>query len=33
MQPFRKHTGLAAAMDRANVDTAQIIPKPFLKRI
>jgi len=33
MQPFRKHTGLAAAMDRANVDTDQIIPKQFLKRI
>ncbi len=33
MEPFRKHTGLAAAMDRANVDTDQIIPKQFLKRI
>ncbi len=33
MQPFRKHTGLVAAMDRANVDTDQIIPKQFLKRI
>jgi 3-isopropylmalate/(R)-2-methylmalate dehydratase small subunit len=33
MQPFIKHTGLVAAMDRANVDTDQIIPKQFLKRI
>ncbi len=33
MQPFKKHTGLDAAMDRVNVDTDQIIPKQFLKRI
>jgi 3-isopropylmalate/(R)-2-methylmalate dehydratase small subunit len=33
MQPFRKHTGKAAVLDRANVDTDQIIPKQFLKRI
>lgn len=33
MQPFRKHTGLVAPLDRANVDTDQIIPKQFLKRI
>ena len=33
MQPFKKHAGLVAAMDRANVDTDQIIPKQFLKRI
>jgi 3-isopropylmalate/(R)-2-methylmalate dehydratase small subunit len=33
MQPFTHHTGLVAAMDRANVDTDQIIPKQFLKRI
>ncbi len=33
MRPFTKHTGLVAAMDRANVDTDQIIPKQFLKRI
>lgn len=33
MEPFSKHTGLVAAMDRANVDTDQIIPKQFLKRI
>jgi 3-isopropylmalate/(R)-2-methylmalate dehydratase small subunit len=33
MQPFTKHTGLVASMDRHNVDTDQIIPKQFLKRI
>lgn len=33
MKPFTKHTGLVAAMDRSNVDTDQIIPKQFLKRI
>ncbi len=33
MQPFKKHTGLVATMDRHNVDTDQIIPKQFLKRI
>ncbi|TWT87560.1 3-isopropylmalate dehydratase small subunit 1 [Pseudobythopirellula maris] len=33
MTPFTVHTGLVAAMDRANVDTDQIIPKQFLKRI
>ncbi|OHB81907.1 MAG: 3-isopropylmalate dehydratase small subunit [Planctomycetes bacterium RBG_16_64_10] len=33
MEPFRQHTGLVVAMDRANVDTDQIIPKQFLKRI
>ena len=33
MQPFRLHTGLVAALDRADVDTDQIIPKQFLKRI
>src|SRR5438093_8875020 len=33
MTPFTKHTGLVACMDRANVDTDQIIPKQFLKRI
>lgn len=33
MKPFTTHTGLVAAMDRANVDTDQIIPKQFLKRI
>jgi 3-isopropylmalate/(R)-2-methylmalate dehydratase small subunit len=33
MQPFTKLTGIAAPLDRANVDTDQIIPKQFLKRI
>jgi 3-isopropylmalate/(R)-2-methylmalate dehydratase small subunit len=33
MQPFRLLTALAAPLDRANVDTDQIIPKQFLKRI
>jgi len=33
MQSFRKHTGLVAPLDRANVDTDQIIPKQFLKSI
>jgi len=33
MLPFRTHTGRAAVLPRANVDTDQIIPKQFLKRI
>ena len=33
MQPFRTLTALAAPLDRSNVDTDQIIPKQFLKRI
>ncbi|HWA97432.1 MAG TPA: 3-isopropylmalate dehydratase small subunit [Pirellulales bacterium] len=33
MRPFTTHTGIVAAMDRPNVDTDQIIPKQFLKRI
>ncbi len=33
MTPFRTHTGLVAPLGRANVDTDQIIPKQFLKRI
>ena len=33
METFTKLTGLAAPLDRANVDTDQIIPKQFLKRI
>jgi 3-isopropylmalate/(R)-2-methylmalate dehydratase small subunit len=33
MKAFQSHTGIAAALDRANVDTDQIIPKQFLKRI
>jgi 3-isopropylmalate/(R)-2-methylmalate dehydratase small subunit len=33
MKPFIKHSGRVVSMDRANVDTDQIIPKQFLKRI
>ena len=33
MEPFIRHTGLLAVMDRVDVDTDQIIPKQFLKRI
>lgn len=33
MQAFTRHTGLVATLDRADVDTDQIIPKQFLKRI
>ncbi len=33
MRPFTKLTGTVAPLDRANVDTDQIIPKQFLKRI
>jgi 3-isopropylmalate/(R)-2-methylmalate dehydratase small subunit len=33
MQPFKNHTGLVVPLDRSNVDTDQIIPKQFLKRV
>jgi 3-isopropylmalate/(R)-2-methylmalate dehydratase small subunit len=33
MEPFKTLTSIAAPLDRANVDTDQIIPKQFLKRI
>ena len=33
MEAFRKLTGIAAPLPRPNVDTDQIIPKQFLKRI
>jgi 3-isopropylmalate/(R)-2-methylmalate dehydratase small subunit len=33
MEPFKTLTGIAAPLDRRNVDTDQIIPKQFLKRI
>ncbi len=33
MQSFTKHRGIVGCLDRANVDTDQIIPKQFLKRI
>ena len=31
MNPFTKHTGLVAPIDRVNVDTDQMVPKQFLK--
>jgi len=31
MQPFTKHTGLVAPLDRVNVDTDQMVPKQFIK--
>ena len=33
MRAFREHTGIVAPLDRSSVDTDQIIPKQFLKRI
>jgi 3-isopropylmalate/(R)-2-methylmalate dehydratase small subunit len=33
VKPFRVHRGLVAPLDRVNIDTDQIIPKQFLKRI
>lgn len=33
MQPFIRHVGRVAALPRVNVDTDQIIPKQFLKRL
>ncbi len=33
MQPFTVHSGVAAVLPRVNVDTDQIIPKQFLKRV
>jgi 3-isopropylmalate/(R)-2-methylmalate dehydratase small subunit len=33
MQPFKRHTGLAVPLPVANIDTDQIIPKQFLKRV
>ncbi len=33
MKPFTTHKGLVAALDRQHVDTDQIIPKQFLKRV
>ena len=33
MEPFTTHRGIIATLDRANVDTDQIIPKQFLKSI
>lgn len=33
MEKFKKHTGIVAPLNRANVDTDMIIPKQFLKSI
>jgi 3-isopropylmalate/(R)-2-methylmalate dehydratase small subunit len=33
LEPFRVHTGVAVPLPRADVDTDQIIPKEFLKRV
>jgi 3-isopropylmalate/(R)-2-methylmalate dehydratase small subunit len=33
MEPIRTHNGLVYPLNRANIDTDQIIPKQFLKRI
>ncbi|MBT3942066.1 MAG: 3-isopropylmalate dehydratase small subunit [Chloroflexi bacterium] len=33
MEPLKKVTGIVAPLDMANVDTDQVIPKQFLKRI
>jgi 3-isopropylmalate/(R)-2-methylmalate dehydratase small subunit len=33
MEPFKIHNGLVTVLDMPNVDTDQIIPKQFLKRI
>ena len=33
MEPFIRHTGIAAPLDRANIDTDAIIPKQFLRKI
>ncbi|HEX2521046.1 MAG TPA: 3-isopropylmalate dehydratase small subunit, partial [Terriglobia bacterium] len=33
MEPFARLTGAVALLDLPNVDTDQIIPKQFLKRI
>lgn len=33
MQPFRTHTGTALPLDRSDVDTDQIVPAEYLRRI
>ena len=33
MESFKSHKGIVAALDRQHVDTDQIIPKQFLKRV
>jgi len=32
IQPFKQHSGIAAPLDRVNVDTDMIIPKQFLRK-
>ena len=33
MKPYEKHESIVALMDRANVDTDQMVPKQFLKKV
>ena len=33
MEAFVKHTGIIAPLDKPDIDTDQIIPKQFLKRV
>lgn len=33
MKPFESHKGIAAPLDRVNIDTDMIIPKQFLRKI
>ena len=33
MQPFVRHSGIVAPLDKTDIDTDQIIPKQFLKRV
>ena len=33
MEAFTKHSGVVLPLDRVNIDTDQIIPKQFLKRV
>ena len=33
MEPYKKHESIAALLNRSNVDTDQIIPKQFLKKV
>ncbi len=33
MEPYKKHESISALMNRSNVDTDQIIPKQFLKKV
>ena len=33
MKPLTKHSGIVALLNRVDVDTDQIIPKQFLKKI